>query len=617
MSSSAEQMAINDNLARVRADAVPSAPFPSQRAWLKRFNKLLPQTQGLRPVRIAVMGNGTLNLLASALRLWLGLEGYAAEIYLCSYGAWRQEILDPGSAFYLFQPDVVWILSTERDLDFRQIDPGADSATCRSAVTDAAEDCRSFWNHVQSRCPARIVQCNFEDPPLRVFGHYEATVPWSRTSLIRDLNQTLGDLARQQQVTIFDLHYVAASFGLARWREERQWHQSKLPFSPNAFGLVAFNFARLVAPMLGSVRKCIVVDLDNTLWGGVIGDEGVDGIRLGDGAEGEAFVAFQAYLKRLLQRGILLAVCSKNEQSAAEEPFRKHPAMRIQLGDISAFCANWENKADNLRRIAASLNIGLDSLVFVDDNPAERALVKSQLPEVTVVDLPEDPSDYPAAVDAGCFFETRSYSSEDAMRVQLYRENALRGSAMQSASDLDSFLRDLHMHAESGPLDSFRLPRMAQLLGKTNQFHLTTTRYSEAELVALAQDPHNWVRWFSLRDRIGDHGLISVAILRPGPDALVIDTWAMSCRVFSRGMEDFIFLEMLAAARTAGVRRLIGHYKPTAKNHPVAGLYEKLGFNCEGMDGDASRWILDVDPFVPQSTPFIAKASKSEDLILA
>jgi FkbH-like protein len=328
--------------------------------------------------------------------------------------------------------------------------------------------------------------------------------------------------------------------------------------------------------------------------------------------------AAQHLLQRqsLSVRGILLAVCSKNDTERAKEPFLKHPAMRLRLEDISCFRANWENKADNLRAIATSLNIGLDSLVFVDDTPAECELVRGELPEVTVVPLPEDPSDYVAALASGCYFEATSFTAEDVARVRLYQENTARESAMDSAADLDSFLRGLDMEANMGAADSYHLPRMAQLLGKTNQFHLTTTRQSEAELAALAKDPSVWLRWFSLRDRFGDHGLISVAILRAERDAWIIDSWAMSCRVFSRGMEDFILSEMVHAARMAGAARLIGRYKPTAKNQVVAKLYGRFGFSLDGQAADEDRWVLDLAS-ASLSQPFIRSAEIRDAVHLA
>jgi FkbH-like protein len=566
----------------------------------------------LRPIRIAVLGHGTLELFAEVIRLWLGLEGFRADLYVSAYGSFQQELLNPQSGLYAFEPDVVWMFTMNRDLHFPQVGPGATSTACDAAVL--SDEMRTGWRKILDRRPLAIVQNTVEASALRTFGHYEAAVPWSRSNLVHQLNRTLGDYALAEHVTVFDLNYVAQSYGFVRWSDARQWHQSKQPFAPDAFGLVAFHFAKLLGATRGTAKKCLVLDLDNTLWGGVVGDDGVAGISLGEGAEGESFSAFQLYLKALHSRGVLLAVCSKNEESIAQEPFRTHPGMHLRLEDIACFRANWENKADNLRYIARALNLGLDSLVFVDDNPSERAIVRAELPQVSVLELPSDPSNYAAALAAACFFETNSFSSEDLARGRFYQENAARETALSSSTDLESFLRGLDMEATGGVADPFHLPRMEQLLAKTNQFHLTTTRPSAAELSRLAEQPRVWMRWFSLKDKFGDHGLISVVILVPEGDAMAVDSWAMSCRVFSRGMEEFVFLEMCRAARDLGAARLIGRYKPTAKNQPVADLYQKLGFAFDVMEGDTSRWVYDLHAPDAPFQPFI-RWSRADSLL--
>lgn len=595
----------NQSLTAFRAAADPNAPFLDQLTLAKRVMKALPGIQNLRPLRIAVLGNGTLNFFADALRLWLVLEGFRPEIYLSAYGSFRQEILNPQSALYAFEPEVVWLFATERDIHLSRVTLGADASTCEAAVTSVVEEWRSWWQKLRANRPVSIIQNNFEAPAIRLFGQFDAAVPWSGSGMIQRINIALAERAVEGNVALFDLNNAASIFGLLRWHEERHWHQSKQPFAPDAFGLVAFQGARFVGAMKGTAKKCIVLDLDNTLWGGIIGDDGLDGIVLGNGAEGEAFVAFQEYLTNLVTRGILLAVCSKNEETAAKEPFLKHPAMRLKLDDIACFRANWENKADNLRQVAATLNIGLDSLVFVDDNPFERELVRSLVPEVTVPEMPMDPSEFPAKLALGHYFEAVSLSKEDMERARQYQDNAQRETARNVTTDINAFLRDLEMEADCGPADTFHLPRMTQLLAKTNQFHLTTIRPSEAEMVALAMDPSACVRWFSLRDRFGDHGLVSVVVLRLEDDAMVIDAWAMSCRVFSRGLEELIFLEMARVARDRGARRLIGRYLPTSKNHSVANLYERLGFTFDGPESAGSRWVLDLSAPIPGFSPFI------------
>ena len=590
-------------LPRVRAAADPLAPFPGQLALAKRAKKILPELPNLQPLRIAVLGNGTLDLFVEALRLWLVLEGFRPEIYISPYASFRQEILDRQSALFAFQPEVVWLFATERDLHFLNVMLGADESTCAAAIASVVEEWRNWWRQLRANGPISVIQNNFDAPAIRLFGQFDAAVPWSRSSLIQRLNIALRERALEDNVALFDLDNAASTFGLLRWHEERHWHQSKQPFAPDAFGLVAFQFARFLGAMRGTAKKCVVLDLDNTLWGGVIGDDGLDGIILGNGAEGEAFVAFQQYLKSLVSRGILLAVCSKNEETAAQEPFLKHPAMLLKLNDIACFRANWENKADNLRQIAATLNIGLDALVFVDDNPSERELVRSLVPEVTVPEMPTDPSEYPRVLASGSYFDAAFFSKEDMARSRHYKENAQRETARNVAADMGGFLRDLEMEANSGPADAFHLPRMTQLLAKTNQFHPTTTRPTEGQLAAFAADPRGWVRWFSLRDRFGDHGLVGVVVLRPENGALAIDSWAMSCRVFSRGLEELIFLEMVRASRDLSAGRLVGRYLPSLKNYPVANLYKRLGFAFDGPEGKGSRWLLDLSAPVLSFSP--------------
>jgi FkbH-like protein len=600
-----DETAAAETLAAVRAAANPGAPFPQQAAWARQFRRIRPDLLNLKPLRIAMLGNGTLGHFSETLRLWLALEGFDADLYLSPYGGFRQDILDTGSPLYAFHPDVVWLFATGRDAEFAGVRYDSGIRECETAVENTVTEWRTLWRQLRMMIASPILQNNFEGPIVRVFGEYDGAVPWSHANLVRRLNLALAEASAQENVSLFDLEHTAAEVGLRRWHEERHWHQSKQPFSPDAFGSVAFKAARFLSALRGNVKKCVVVDLDNTLWGGIIGDDGLAGIRLGDGPEGEAFVAFQEYLKKLVSRGILLAVCSKNEEATAKEPFLKHPAMRLGLDDIVVFRANWRSKVENLREIAATLNIGMDALVFLDDNPAERALVRSLLPYVTVPEQPEDPSDLVGSLAAGHYFEVASFSQEDASRTRLYYENAQREAALSVASDLNTFLHDLQMEGDSGPPDSFTLRRMVQLLARTNQFHPTTTRHGDAELKAFAADPRAWVRWFSLRDRFGDHGLVSVVVLLPRSEALVIDSWAMSCRVFSRGLEDFMLWEMVQAARRLGFPRLIGYYAPTKKNRPVADLYERLGFVFAGEENAGTRWVLDTAAYEPKSSGFI------------
>jgi FkbH-like protein len=340
-------------------------------------------------------------------------------------------------------------------------------------------------------------------------------------------------------------------------------------------------------------KKCLVLDLDNTLWGGVIGDDGLAGIKLGSDADGEAFVAFQLFIKALQQRGIILAVCSKNDPETAAGVFRDHPDSVLRLEDFSVFVANWDNKADNIRDIAARLNIGLDALVFVDDNAQERDIVRRHLPEVAVVDLPDDPSGYIAALAEGRWFEAASFCLEDLERSRYYAENAQRAVVRSDYVDMDAYLDSLRMTAIIGAADSFHLPRMAQLIGKSNQFHLTGTRYGAAELAAIAARPDWFVRHIRLADRFGDNGLIACLALRRDHRTLHIDTWVMSCRVLGRTVEAFIAHQILALALANGCDRIVGCYVRSAKNNLVAGLYQRLGFDPAEATATTTTWTYD------------------------
>jgi FkbH-like protein len=383
-----------------------------------------------------------------------------------------------------------------------------------------------------------------------------------------------------------------------------RWHQAKQLVSPLLSPLHGDLLARVLAAAAGLSRKCLVLDLDNTLWGGVVGDDGVEGIRLGQGDPvGEAFLAVQRYAALLARRGIILAVCSKNDPEIARAAFAGHPEMALKPGDIAAFVANWDDKAGNIRQIAKRLEIGLDSLVFLDDNPAERDIVRRELPMVAVPELPEDVAHYPAVLAAAGYFEAAGFTADDAARAGAYAQNAERHAALEQATDMEGYLRGLSMQLAAKPILGADLARVTQLTNKTNQFNLTTRRRSEAEVEALAADPANVALSFRLADRFGDNGLIGVVLARPDAawpgDALLIDTWLMSCRVLGRGVEAASLGVLAEAAARRGARALIGEHRPTAKNGLVRDHYAKLGFAPApapaGAAEGATFWRLELD----------------------
>ncbi|HMK36644.1 MAG TPA: HAD-IIIC family phosphatase [Desulfomonilaceae bacterium] len=593
----------------------PYDEFALQSQYSKIFRSMDRDAIDLRPLRMALLGSSTLDHFADVFTYWMAREGFSVELYLGPYNTFRQEVLQEDSDLYRFDPDFIWFFTNGRDVCMN-VDPASPAEAIDRAVREAVEGFETLWEKVGERSKAHVIQNNADLPLTRVFGNFEGTAQWARLNLLRRFNLELAAAIRPG-VSLFDLDFVASSFGKHRWCDYRYWYHSKHAFSLDASGAVAFHAARLVGAHKGTAKKCIILDLDNTLWGGVIGDDGIENIRLGNGPDGEAFVDFQEYLADLKARGILLAVCSKNEEDAAKEPFLRHPDMRLKLEDIVVFRANWNNKADNIRDIVAILNIGMDSIVFVDDNPAERDLVKRELPAVTVPEMPEDPSEFVHALDALCLFETVSFSPEDMQRSSMYRDNANRKEYSRQFTDLSDYLRNLDMEAIVGCCDPFHITRMAQLVNKSNQFHLTGTRYSEGELAALDADPQYMVRYFKLKDRFGDNGLVSVVVLAQTQDALEVDTWVMSCRVLARGMEEFICREIMKIACEKGCCRIRARYVPSKKNRLVANLYERLRFQKISEDREGIvHWELPLDDGTPDFQVHIryAKTAAQEEL---
>ena len=423
------------------------------------------------------------------------------------------------------------------------------------------------------------------------------------------LNERVSEAAASDGVLLVDAARASERDGLDAWFDVKRWLQAKFEIAPQAAPLYGDLVARIIAAQRGLSRKCLVLDLDNTLWGGVVGDDGLEGIVLGEGsAAGEAHLALQRYAKHLSERGIILAVCSKNEPEIAEAVFHEHPEMVLKRSDIAVFVANWNDKAANLETIAKQLNIGVDSLVFVDDNPVERARIRESLPVVAVPELPDDAAQYVRCLADAGYFEAIAFTDEDRLRAGQYAANASREEFQGSAQSLDDFLRGLEMSVEIGAFAPVDLPRVAQLINKTNQFNLTTRRHPIEAVEGFAEADECVTLQFRLVDRFGDNGIVSTMILRPSteaPDTLEIDTWVMSCRVFGRQLEFEAMNAAVAAARRRGVRTLRAEYIPTAKNGIVRELYATLGFTRAPdppSGAGTTRWLLDLDDYVTHET---------------
>lgn len=577
----------------LKACAKPDDDFSLQHRYFMLFNKMPHDCLGLLPVRVAFLASSTVDHFIEAFKFWMAIEGYFAQIFNSTFNTLEQAAADADGALYAFKPDFIWIFTGCRDLNLA-VYPGDSAVLVREKLEQCVERFTRLWQCVRQNSFSIILQNNADAPQIRPLGNFEGQVSWGGTNLYRQFNVALG-AAAAAGVVVLDLDHLASEYGKARWFDERYWYHSKHAFTLDASGFVAHQAACTIRACKGQAKKALVLDLDNTLWGGVIGDDGLNGLRLGHGTEGEAYVDFQRYILSLKNRGVILAICSKNEQENARLPFIKHPDMRIKLDDLAVFQANWNNKADNIREIARILNIGLDALVFVDDNPAERELIRRVLPMVAVPEMPQDPAEYIRALDCHKYFEMAAFSLEDAGRSSMYRENAQRTMLQQQSTNLDDYLQALNMQAVIHAFDDFYLPRIAQLINKSNQFHLTTTRYSEAQIRGIMKSPEYVCRYFKLKDRFGDNGLICVLILKKmAVGILAVDTWVMSCRVLGRGMEEFVQNEIVKIARDLGLSMVEGYYLPTKKNGLVKELYQKLGYELAEETATRSRWNLAI-----------------------
>jgi FkbH-like protein len=552
-----------------------------------------------RTCRVALVGSYTTDQLAAMLPLAAMRLGIDLDVQSGLYGQYQQDLINPTSALYASQPDQIVLAVHEGAVQLPEW-----SETPAEAVAAEAARWTGLWETAAAHSTASVIQHAFALRPESALGNLSQSVEGSRYAMLQSLNRTLAQTA-PGNVSLVDCDRLAANFGRLRWFDDRYWIRSKQAVALEALPLLARHTAAVTAAQLGLTRKCLVLDLDNTLWGGVIGEDGLEGIKLGGDGAGEAFVAFQESVLALKERGVLLAVASKNNEADAREVFERHPEMRIRLDDIAVFAANWEDKPANLRHIASTLNIGLDALVFADDNPAERNIVRRMVPEVDVLALPPEPSDYRRALSEYLGFESVAITREDRQRTAQYRARSAAADLASSATDIESFYRDLRMQATTLPFDDLHMPRIAQLTGKTNQFNVTTRRHTMAELEGFAAGDRHVTRYLRLSDRLTDHGLVALAIGEIRNRTLEIDTFLMSCRVIGRTVEDHLFSHLCQDAARAGCETLRGTYIPTAKNGLVRDLYQRFGFIQTGDQDGTTTWEYDLKTNGMITTGFI------------
>ena len=562
-----------------------------------------------KKLKVAVLSSYSIQHFALILNLFLDNAGISAEIFEGEYGGINMAVLDENSELYSFKPDIVLLLMRYSDINYSE-----------NCVAQTMDYLKNLWTHLDAINGVTILQSNFALPLTRPFGQLEAGYGNSYLSSMRKINLELTE-HHPSNVHIVDMEYLSSFVGKERWFDEGSYFLTKQGFAMDWFGLAADDITRIIYALKVHTNKCLVLDLDNTLWGGVVGDEGALGINVDPNDPlGEAYRAFQKYILMLKDRGVILAVNSKNDEEIAKEPFLKNTDMLLKLEDIACFIANWEDKASNMRAIASALNIGIDSLVFFDDNPAEREIIRQFCPEVTVIDVPEEPEKYIRALDGAAPFEWAEITEEDRKRADSYRANSEREALQSSFVDYNEYLKALEMEGECGFVGEAEKDRFAQLINKSNQFNLRTMRYTGSEIAELMNDREVRCIYVTLKDKFTGYGIISCIILKLLEDSDIsdkkvcfIDTWCMSCRVLKRGVEDMAFNFVAKTAREMGTDILAGEYIPSAKNAMVKDLLKGFGFTrLENKDRQLYTYELDK---VPDKKTYIKGGSNEKNTI--
>jgi FkbH-like protein len=557
----------------------------------------------LTPFRLGIISNATSHFMVPALVATAARYGIALECIEANYGQVMQEALDADSMINKARPDAVLVALDYRGLSLDA--PFGDAGTADEVVAGALDELRVVRDALRKNSGANCIFQTLARPVEAAFGSLDLALPGTRRNVIDAFNRSLAVNLAGKEDLLLDVAGLAETVGLSAWHDPTLWNIGKIPFANAYLPIYADFVCRLIAALRGKSRRCLVLDLDNTLWGGVIGDDGLDGIVLGQGdPQGEAFLGTQRTALALRDRGIVLAVSSKNTDEIARLPFQNHPEMLLRENHVAVFQANWNDKATNIQAIAKELSLGLDSFVFLDDNPAERRLVRDMLPEVAVPELPEDPALYARTLLAAGYFEAVTFSPEDQKRAEFYQDNARRVALQRATGDIDAYLKTLNMTITFQPFDEIGRARIAQLISKSNQFNLTTRRYSEAQVGEIESDPDCFTLQVRLVDTFGDNGMISVIICRRESDRWEIDTWLMSCRVLGRRVEQAVLQELVLHARRLGITQIVGTYLPTERNRLVEDHYAKLGFTqCEAQAQGATRWTLEVADCAEFSLP--------------
>ncbi len=578
-------------------------PFDAAEIMQKRRKLLraLKEQGSSMKLRIAVLGGSTTSDIVKMLELFLRNRGIEPEFYESEYAQYWQDAMFPNAELEAFKPELIFIHTSSRNVqDFPAVTDSKE--LCEHKLEQAYSHFSQMWERLAQVYACPIIQNNFEMPMTRLLGNREAGCPQGRIDFLTRLNLRLYDYAAEHKnFYIHDINYLSACYGLDQWLEPKYWHLYKYALAVPAIPEFAYNLSNIICSLMGKNKKVLALDLDNTLWGGVIGDDGQAGIEIGqETSQGQLYAELQTYIKAHKDLGVLLTVCSKNDYENAISGL-EHPDGILKPDDFTLIKANWEPKSMNILDSANELNLLPESFVFVDDNPAEREIVAAQLPDTVTIGF-ESPEECIIALDRSGYFEVTNLSQDDAKRSEMYKANAQRAAAQQQFANYKDFLLSLDMTADICDFDEVHLPRITQLTNKSNQFNVTTKRYTQTEMEAVLADDKYIRRYGRLSDKFGDNGIVSVVIGHKDGTALHIDLWLMSCRVLKRDMELAMLDAVVKAAQEAGLTEIYGYYYPTKKNGMVRELFGTFGFDKIEEDGDGnSVWKLETHGYTPKN----------------
>jgi len=559
----------------------------------KSIKKELLQRGDFIKKRIAVLSGSTIGDIKNILELFLLNHGIKPEFYVGQFNRFYEEAVFENAELEKFNPEIIYIHTSNRNISVFP-DVGDDVNACNNKLMQVYRHFKNVWNSIQEKYKCIIIQNNFELLPYRVLGNADIYLDYGMNHFIQELNEKFYEYARtNSNFFINDINYLSSWVGLEKWSDASYWHLYKYSLNMEYIPILCHNIANIIKSILGKNKKALILDLDNTLWGGVIGDDGVENIRLGyESPEGSAFLEFQKYIKKLGDIGVLLNICSKNEPEAAEAGF-SHPSSVLNKSDFICFKANWDEKYVNVSEIVKELNIMSDSVIFIDDNPVERDSVRRFIPSIAVPEL-RNPENYINILDKSGYFEVTTLSEDDIKRAKNYKDNQARELFKTQFSDYSEYLQSLNMKCTVSGFQSKLIPRITQLINKTNQFNLTTKRYTQSEVEELLQDNSYITLCADLQDKFGDNGIVTAIIGKINGEILAIELWVMSCRVFKRNLEYAMFDEIVGICQKRNIRKLIGLYRPSGKNSLVKDFYKNLGFLLSYESDNECKWEYSV-----------------------